>query len=145
MASDRKTLIRLASGIPTGDPGRKAILAALQKEAKLGLQAVPTSNPPGIAVYVTVPPFIGGIKKLNDRVLDQLYDVVAKAIEKASGQEMLYALYPGDIDDLELDVASGKGLHIVVHFSEIELAEAAFKGTTPSMTVLRDAAKGIRQ
>jgi hypothetical protein len=91
---------------------------------------------------VTVPPFIGDIKKLNDRVLDQLYDVVAKAIEKASGHKMTYALWlPEGIDALELDVASGKGLHITVHFSEIELAN----GTTPSMTVLRDAAKGIRQ
>jgi hypothetical protein len=31
MASDRKQLIRLASGMPTGDPARKAILAGLEK------------------------------------------------------------------------------------------------------------------
>jgi hypothetical protein len=143
---------------PTGDPGRREVLSslqkraektALQKEAKLSLRAQATSNPPGIAVYVTVPPFIGDIKKLNDRVLDQLYDVVEKAVEKASGSgstKMTHAIFPGDIDALELDVASGKGLHIMVHFSEIELTDLSKRTiTTPGMAVLRDAAKGIRQ
>jgi ribosomal protein S27AE len=33
MTSDRKTLIRLASGMPTGDPGRREILSALRGTA----------------------------------------------------------------------------------------------------------------
>ena len=42
-ASDRKSLIRLASGMPKGSPERRAILAGLEKKGKLKL--VPNDPP----------------------------------------------------------------------------------------------------
>jgi hypothetical protein len=117
MADLRGSLLRIASGLPAGDPTRREILSALSKTANWWgvIQVVPTSNPKMLTLSVVGEQTLTkgsstGLKYVYDRITGPIAQI-SKDVKKA-----LLALEPG-VDHFVADsptigvTSDGKNLH----------------------------------